>query len=617
MGLLSLGTAFDWPEASQHSNRVRQLGIQQLIKLYHSNRSRTFDELLWGDEIEYLLITIDHDLKQVKLSLTQLQTLELLRSTLLTLPLPSSVDVLPTFHQEYGRFMLESTPGKPYGPKLKDLIKVEIDMRYRRKLAQSSLKSNQLPITLTSFPRLGVTESFTIPSYSTCGPVAESLYLPDQIINEHVRFPTLTANIRQRRGKKVEIYVPIYQDVQTPKPFNDPTVPKKPPIVRGTNKLIEIPDVPEESIYLDAMGFGMGCCCLQLTFQTPCLDDARRLYDTLVPLAPIMMALSAGSPIFKGFLSARDTRWSVISGAVDDRTITERQSEGREAIPKSRYASVSVYIANQLSHDSSFDDVPAPVDAGLEAELLSVGFDRLLAKHFAHLFIRDPLVIFSESLVDADSRPDSTDHFENIQSTNWQSVRFKPPPSPNSDIGWRVEFRTMEVQLTDFENAAYAIFMRLIVLLIISEPNTNFYLPLSKVDENMRRAEEMDAARKQKFWFKTEGGIIDEFTMKEIICGSDRFDGLLTLVRDYVNKTGTKLPELDKYFDLIHARASGQLLTTASYLRKFVDRHSAYAHDSVINEELAYAIVQHANALERGDVRADELLGDGYVPVDI
>ena len=35
----------------------------------------------------------------------------------------------------------------------------------------------------------------------------------------------------------------------------------------------------------------------------------------------------------------------------------------------------------------------------------------------------------------------STDHFENIQSTNWQSVRWKPP-SAESDIGWRVEFRT-------------------------------------------------------------------------------------------------------------------------------------------------------------------------------
>jgi glutamate--cysteine ligase catalytic subunit len=33
-----------------------------------------------------------------------------------------------------------------------------------------------------------------------------------------------------------------------------------------------------------------------------------------------------------------------------------------------------------------------------------------------------------------------TDHFENLQSTNWQTVRFKPPPH-GAPIGWRVEFR--------------------------------------------------------------------------------------------------------------------------------------------------------------------------------
>jgi glutamate--cysteine ligase catalytic subunit len=40
---------------------------------------------------------------------------------------------------------------------------------------------------------------------------------------------------------------------------------------------------------------------------------------------------------------------------------------------------------------------------------------------------------------------DITMHFENIQSTNWNSLRFKPPPAQNSKIGWRVEFRTMDI----------------------------------------------------------------------------------------------------------------------------------------------------------------------------
>lgn len=40
----------------------------------------------------------------------------------------------------------------------------------------------------------------------------------------------------------------------------------------------------------------------------------------------------------------------------------------------------------------------------------SIGMDGHLATHFAHLFIRDPLVIFQETL--DDSPEDKSDHFE-------------------------------------------------------------------------------------------------------------------------------------------------------------------------------------------------------------
>lgn len=73
---------------------------------------------------------------------------------------------------------------------------------------------------------------------------------------------------------------------------------------------------------------------------------------------------------------------------------------------------------------------------------------------------------------------------QNIQSTNWQTLRFKPPP-PNSSIGWRVEFRSMEVQLTDFENAAFAVFVVLLSRAILYF-NLNFYVPISKVRYPMR-----------------------------------------------------------------------------------------------------------------------------------
>lgn len=40
-------------------------------------------------------------------------------------------DPLPSFHPEFGRFMLEATPGKPWGIGFKDLLDVERNMRWR------------------------------------------------------------------------------------------------------------------------------------------------------------------------------------------------------------------------------------------------------------------------------------------------------------------------------------------------------------------------------------------------------------------------------------------------------------------------------------------------------
>lgn len=48
-----------------------------------------------------------------------------------TLTSDSHGDALPIFHPEFGRFMLEATPGKPWGIGLKDLLEVEPNMKWR------------------------------------------------------------------------------------------------------------------------------------------------------------------------------------------------------------------------------------------------------------------------------------------------------------------------------------------------------------------------------------------------------------------------------------------------------------------------------------------------------
>ena len=81
-----------------------------------------------------------------------------------------------------------------------------------------------------------------------------------------------------------------------------------------------------------------------------------------------------------------------------------------------------------------------------------------------------------------------------------QTMRFKPPP-PNSEIGWRIEFRPCELQFTDFENAAICCFVVLVTRVILSY-KYNILIPVSKVDENMKRAQKRDAIFNQKFYFR-------------------------------------------------------------------------------------------------------------------
>ena len=70
------------------------------------------------------------------------------------------------------------------------------------------------------------------------------------------------------------------------------------------------------------------------------------------------LAMTAATPIYKGVLSAIDTRWSVISQSVDDRTVEELN--GDHPIPKSRYDSVDLYIAKDV--DPQLNDTFVPFD---------------------------------------------------------------------------------------------------------------------------------------------------------------------------------------------------------------------------------------------------------------
>ncbi|KAI4201872.1 MAG: hypothetical protein LQ350_002919 [Teloschistes chrysophthalmus] len=219
-----------------------------------------------------------------------------------------------------------------------------------------------------------------------------------------------------------------------------------------------------------AQPFGSGTCCLQVTLQASNIEEARKLYDRLIPLAPIMLALTAVTPIYKGFLADTDARWNTLVSASDDRT--EKEIEEK--------------------HNNH--SMPVPLE--IKQKLIAGGMDDLLASHFARILIRDPLILCAEDL----NQPDLTTSnlFEMFQGLNWQPLRFKPPPPQNiHDIGWRVEFRSMEVQPTDFENAAFAVFVILLTRAVLAF-DVDFYMPISMVEENMETAQGRDAPHRNQ-----------------------------------------------------------------------------------------------------------------------
>ena len=80
-------------------------------------------------------------------------------------------------------------------------------------------------------------------------------------------------------------------------------------------------------------------------------------------------------------------------------------------------------------------------------------------------------------------------------------MRFKNPPTEDSDIGWRVEFRPMDIALTDFENSALTIAVGMIAN-VINTFDLDFILPISLIDENMKRAHNRNGLLNTKFWWK-------------------------------------------------------------------------------------------------------------------
>ncbi|CAF0982945.1 unnamed protein product [Rotaria sp. Silwood1] len=581
MGLLSEGNPLSWTEIKLALQQIRTYALDQLVRVFNKCKDRQKDAFLWGDEVELTLVRFDHENKNVRLLLKNHEILPILSE------LNKKIDdeaCRIAWHPEACDFIIEGIPFRPYGFSPSYFNTVEANMRLRKEQVQQILFEQsdcEYVLSIAAFPGYGQGQ-YTYPpiEYGPSYSAEKSLCFPDSLLSPlHPRMKSLSTNMSERRQSKASINIPtkkyliflVFKDSCTPSPFRD-------------ELFKDDPDIKDDHIHLDSSIAGWGCCCLQVTFQGESFKESIHLYDQLLPLCPIMVCLSAACPIWRGYLSDIDCRWNVLSEAADDRTIEEKKQKN---LP-SRYALAPLYLADKNKH---LNDIDYAVDQYVVAKLIDQEMPETLSRHFGHLFTRDPLVVLKELLHPIDDT--TTYHFENCNTHVWNSLRLKPPPLNDNLMGWRVEFRPMDIQISDFENAALVVFLALTTRVILTY-GLDLTIPISQVNENMDTAHCRDSVRREKFYFRC-GTYISQMFMNEIINGNKDFLGLVPLVRKYIHERedidANTRHTVEQYLLLISKRAAGTLLTNASWIRQFVLLHPSYKQDSIVSEEIQYDLV--------------------------
>ncbi|CAF2135969.1 unnamed protein product [Rotaria magnacalcarata] len=104
------------------------------------------------------------------------------------------------------------------------------------------------------------------------------------------------------------------------------------------------------------------------------------------------LSLTTACPIWRGYLSNVDRRWNILSRTTDDRTKEEIENN---ILHSSRYSSVSCYLSQT---SQIYNDIKINIDHEVYQTLINNDCPEGVARHFAHLFLRDPLYVTDEQV---------------------------------------------------------------------------------------------------------------------------------------------------------------------------------------------------------------------------
>ena len=536
MGLLLEDKILSWEDTNKYKNYYKKIAIVQFINLYNKYKNNNAIPFVWGYETEYMLI------KKIKNN----YKLNLISSNLRKKINSENKDCwLP----EYAEWMIEKISDKPFDDKLENIEKIEDCLNKDLKQINNQMQENEHAILLSSFPLLGNSKNIFNIKNKMFYDYSLSEMIPDNIINKHIRFKTLTQNIRKRRNKKINIKRKIFQDKKT----------------------------QIKQINMDCMAFGMGNCCSQVTIQCQNLEDATYLYDQFAILSPLLLFLSSACPFINGYLTESQNRWKIIEQSVDDR-------KKNEDINKSRYSTISRFI-NQKGQ--KYNDLKEEYDDECYQLLKKNNIPENINKHISYLFLRDPIIMYENDIKQTKEKLEKEkDFFININSSNWNNVRLKPPMD-NQD-SWKVEIRMLDIQTDNFKNASFIIYV-LMLARIILKYKLNFYIPLSYVEENFSLIEKRNFKNKlftNIFWNKNKKNFSPEMVDIHVI-----IDKLNFLIKKYIKEQDNPI-EINKYLLHIEKISNNTEDTNAEKLHNFIINHQSYKQNSEINYDITNDLIE-------------------------
>jgi glutamate--cysteine ligase catalytic subunit len=487
------------------------------------------------------------------------------------------------FKGEFAAWMVEILPLHPF----KEFLNFEEIRDHFFEIQKMSSKTSeifQLISGLSCLPHLGTLHYFhkennvIIPmnEREVLNEISSSKMFLDQTVSSHARYKSSVINKIARMQHKTIIKLPIYKDVNSS-------------------------DAP---LILDHVGFGTGSAALQVTFSCRNLSQARWAYDQLHILSPFFLILSSSTFAIFNTLIDSDCRFQILQQACEDRSPAEMKS-----IPKSRFGVSNYFISENKKCKNMFNDAKYVINKSFAKTLRKLlmkknpelAKDRRLINHFSYLFVRDYLTVFSDRLIKDNT--EDTIEFEIMQSTNWQTMRLKPPPDLNSDLGWLLEFRCMDCPITEKEKSAL-IFLATLFMRIITDPEleVDFYIKISEVDANFEESFKREALTKGRLMFRKHfckllDGVENNYqtvilTVAEFFEGNHEFLGMKRLFQKFIEinyQTLVKsnaIVEIWRVYDFFLARSKGEIIALPEFGRNFVLHHSSYAHDSCLNDKI-------------------------------